>query len=234
MLSDIQKKKSRLHMLPENLLDDLSCFKEFPKIPRYSRDCIITCKIDGTNACVVVPHDPTLPVLAQSRTRLLTVHNDNYGFCNWVTENADMLRRLGPGRHFGEWWGSGINRNYGQEVGVRHFSLFNVNRWDQIIWNSHQAWLQEIENRKAESQKREPKNIMKTFMPPPDCCRVVPVVINGPFCDDTVEGALSILREHGSLAAPGFMNPEGIVIYHEASGYLFKKTFVNDHQPKSL
>jgi len=28
----------------------------------------------------------------------------------------------------------------------------------------------------------------------------------------------------GSYAAPGFMQPEGVVVYHKASGQVFKKT----------
>lgn len=38
-----------------------------------------------------------------------------------------MLRRLGPGRHYGEWWGAGIGRKYDMETRV--FSLFNVGRY---------------------------------------------------------------------------------------------------------
>jgi len=36
---------------------------------------------------------------------------------------------LGPGRHFGEWWGQGIQRGYG--VGKKYFSLFNTHRWGE-------------------------------------------------------------------------------------------------------
>ena len=34
---------------------------------------------------------------------------------------------LVPGRHFGEWWGSGIQRGYGLDE--KTFSLFNAYRW---------------------------------------------------------------------------------------------------------
>jgi hypothetical protein len=30
------------------------------------------------------------------------------------------------------------------------------------------------------------------------------------------------------------MNPEGVVIYHTASGQLFKKTIENDEKPKNI
>jgi hypothetical protein len=100
-------------------------FVEFRKIPRLFREVIVTEKIDGTNACVIVGEDGSIG--AQSRSRIITPDADNYGFARWVQERADELRELGPGHHFGEWWGSGINRGYG--LTEKRFSLFNVSRW---------------------------------------------------------------------------------------------------------
>lgn len=100
-------------------------FKDFGKIPRLFREVIVTEKLDGTNACVVVEEDGT--VAAQSRNRIITPETDNYGFAKWVLAHAGQLRELGPGHHFGEWWGLGINRGYGLEE--KRFSLFNVSRW---------------------------------------------------------------------------------------------------------
>ena len=60
-------------------------FRAFHKIPRLFRDVIITEKIDGTNACVVVTPDGT--VLAQSRSRFITPEDDNFGFAAWVQAN---------------------------------------------------------------------------------------------------------------------------------------------------
>jgi len=50
------------------------------------------------------------------------------------------------------------------------------------------------------------------------------------------EGFQKIARysRGGSLASPGFMLPEGIVIYHKASKTLFKKTLKNDESPKGV
>ena len=51
---------------------------------------------------------------------------------NGQKKNADELFKLGPGRHFGEWWGQGIQRNYGLKE--KRFSLFNVKRWgDDLV-----------------------------------------------------------------------------------------------------
>lgn len=102
-------------------------FEGFRKIPRLRRDVIITEKIDGTNAQVVVTKDGQ--VYAGSRKRYITPEDDNYGFASWVKENEEHLRNLGPGRHFGEWWGKGIQKRYDDVVEDRYFSLFNVDRW---------------------------------------------------------------------------------------------------------
>ena len=101
-------------------------FKEFPKIPRLFEDCVITEKIDGTNSAIYIEQDI---VRAASRTRLLTLDADHFNFCRWVTENSlALIEELGPGVHFGEWWGKGIQRGY--DVPDKRFSLFNVARWE--------------------------------------------------------------------------------------------------------
>lgn len=105
-------------------------FKEFGKIPRLNREVVVTEKIDGTNACIVVVDAPTFEerqVFAQSRNRVITPDKDNYGFARWVEANADNLKQLGPGYHYGEWWGNGIQRGYNQDR--KRFSLFNTWRW---------------------------------------------------------------------------------------------------------
>lgn len=102
-------------------------FREFPKIPRLYREVIVTEKIDGTNGCVVVTEDGC--VAAQSRSQIITPANDNFGFAKWVFEHEAELAALGPGYHYGEWWGAGIQRRYG--LTEKRFSLFNVHRWGE-------------------------------------------------------------------------------------------------------
>lgn len=102
-------------------------FEPFPKMARLAREIIVTEKIDGTNAQVFITDDGK--VFAGSRTRWITPEMDNHGFAKWVRENESDLSQLGPGRHFGEWWGSGIQRGYGLSGNDKRFSLFNVSRW---------------------------------------------------------------------------------------------------------
>jgi hypothetical protein len=167
-------------------------FVEFPKIPRLSREIVITEKIDGTSGCIHITEDNR--IYFGSRTRWITPEDDNYGFARWGTENKEELLKLGVGSHFGEWWGNGIQRKY--NLKEKRFSLFNTSRWND-----------------------ETK---------PTCCSVVPILYTGLFDTNIVEATLKYLSNSGSYAAPGFMNPEGIVIWHEKARVLFKKTIGDD------
>jgi len=172
-------------------------FKPFPRMPRLFRDCVITEKLDGTNGVVFVGDDGQ--VRAGSRNRWITQDDDNYGFALWVGSNAAQLASLGPGYHYGEWWGAGIARRYG--LAGKRFSLFNVGRWGI--------------GGKDEASK-------------PACCHVVPVLARGPFDQGGIGVVASRLQEGGSIASPGFMQPEGIVVWHEAAQQAFKFTFDGD------
>jgi hypothetical protein len=176
--------------------ETIPIFEEFPKIPRLSRECIVTEKIDGTNGSILVMEDGR--VIAGSRTRWITPEQDNHGFARWVQEHADELRAgLGVGLHRGEWWGQGIQRKYGLDH--KRFSLFNTTKWGDTR---------------------------------PVCCHCVPVLYTGPFDTDDIVAALYDLGSNGSRAAPGFMKPEGVVIFHVAGRLLFKKTIEKDKSPK--
>lgn len=175
-------------------------FKGWPKIARWSREVIITEKIDGTNASVYVPEDHSEPLIAGSRNRWLLNGDDNYGFAKWVEKEQWSLRLLGPGTHFGEWWGVGIQRNYGLKE--KRFSIFNV----------------------------DAKLLQKPGLP----FNAVPVLYRGLITEthSLVIDVMANLSEGGSVAAPGFMKPEGIIIFHTAGRVAFKKTFENDEKGK--
>ncbi len=205
--------------------------KPWPKIARLFRDIVITEKIDGTNGAIGIADDEllakwdggvqlgdaitashsdyngTLLVYAQSRSRIITPKEDNHGFAKWVWDNADALVQvLGPGLHYGEWWGSGINRGYGLPKGEKRFSLFNTKRWSGEILREHGL----------------------------PGLHVVPVLYTGPFSTVAVQGVKADLLAHGSYASPGFMNPEGVVVYHTAGNVMFKSTLENDELPKEV
>lgn len=210
-------------------------FQAWGKTPRLNKDAIYTEKIDGTNACVVIEAvDPAVDVNevtkvmdwdtsqildyvleagawyqigAQSRTRMLTRKEDNFGFAKWVQENSvDLVKVLGVGTHFGEWWGHGIQRGYSLDKGDRRFSLFNTRRW---------------------SQGNDPWGLDKV-----PGLGMVPILSVEPFSTDEARNSVEFLREKGSQAAPGFMRPEGVCVFHVAAQTVFKTFLENDQIPK--
>jgi hypothetical protein len=192
-------------------------FVGFSKMARLSRDCIITEKIDGTNAQIYITKDGK--IFAGSRNRWITPEDDNFGFAQWVRDNENELLTLGPGRHFGEWWGQGIQRNYG--MGKKLFSLFNVLRW--VLHGQEPNVVCHADPRIKHNQSVLPY-----------CVGLVPVLYRGEFSTVAVDSALNELRINGSKAAEGFMKPEGVVCYHIAGNVLFKKTIEGDESPKSF
>jgi hypothetical protein len=215
-------------------------FTEWPKTKRLFRPAVVTEKLDGTNSgvhltpvadweaelistgpaadttCLVTVDGVQWAVSAQSRNRIITPGKttDNYGFAGWVYDNAaDLVRILGEGLHYGEWWGRGIQRGYGLDGKV--FSLFNTDRWfkagdDGLDSMSTRAELSAIAGQ----------------------IRAVPVLYRGTFDQSPIEAALYRLRAHGSMAAPGFDNPEGICVYHTQSRSVFKVTLDNNDAGK--
>lgn len=172
-------------------------FEKFGKIARLNCEIVITEKIDGTNGQICISEAGD--IIAGSRNRWLHPDQDNHGFAKWVQANKQELLKLGPGRHFGEWYGQGIQRNYGLKE--KRFMLFNVAKW-------------------ADPNVR------------PICCEVATELYRGPFTQTAVDYNIAQLKTEGSLHIPGFLKPEGIVIFHTHSGHLYKVTCENDEKLK--
>jgi hypothetical protein len=178
-------------------------FEPFPKIPRLRRAITITEKIDGTNAQVCImpssEYVEGLTMLVGSRSRWIRPgkETDNFGFAQWCFDNSEDLFKLGVGRHYGEWWGQGIQRRY--DKNCKTFSLFNTARPADTL---------------------------------PECVSQVPLMYHGVDEADEVQTCLNFLMKQGSLAAPSFMKPEGIVVYHTAARSRFKVLLENDDIPK--
>lgn len=191
----------------------MTAFEPFPKIGRLKRDCLVTEKIDGSNAQVcIVPDDGASGegsvayvddnfIFAGSRNRWLQPgkNTDNFGFAGWVKDNAEELVNLGPGRHFGEWWGLGIQRGYG--LTERRFSLFNPHKWTDDVR--------------------------------PSCCSVVPILYQGLFDTWCIDDTINRLQDSGSKARPGFMKPEGVIVWHAATKTYFKRLIEDDEISKT-
>ena len=183
---------------------DKPAFEKFPSIPRLARGMVITEKIDGTNAQVAFNEEGDM--IACSRNRIITPDDDNYGFAAWAyTHRGSLFKLLGKGRHFGEWWGSGIQRKYGLTESDKRFSLFNTKRWTQDD---------------PEKLKTIPR------------LGVVPILYEGNFDSQAIDDTMWQLEHHGSYASEGFMKPEGIIVYQIAARQMYKRTFEYDEKGK--
>jgi len=190
-------------------------YVDFQKIARLRRMMTITEKLDGANVKIEVDRYQNINVGGHNGP--LTLDFDPQGFARWAYDHTDELRTLGPGRHFGEWWGPGIGkRKY--PVPERRLSMFNVHIFA--------------------APGTEPKLIsaatgkMQTVLPP--CCGLVPVLYTGVFDTQVIDAQIERLRRDGSVAVPGFMRPEGVVVFHDAANMYFKRTLAHDDIPKSL
>lgn len=211
-------------------------FVEWPSIPRLFRDIRVTEKIDGMSACVIVEQypygtssgleragyapkvaavvmgpvtDDNLPeveywVSAQSRKFVLRPGEpDSHGFRTWVEQHAvTLVADLGIGRHFGEFWGPKVRKSYG--LTERRFSLFNPDFHFQNI------------------EGDRPPVILTPGL------GTVPLLYEGPFDTAAIANVLADLRENGSVAAPGFMWPEGAVVYHTAARRIIGKVTLDN------
>ncbi len=216
-------------------------FVKWGSTARLFRDVTVTEKIDGTNACIIferLPQEinPDLPALhendpiaitdlnggqyavhAQSRNRLITPFSDNQGFAKWVVTHAyDLLYVLGEGRHYGEWWGQGINRGYDMDRKV--FSVFNTAGWHKVP--------EGMTTSRADRRRSTSLDI--------DC---IPVLDTITFSEDAIRDLAEELMFTGSRASAqytgkAFAKPEGVCIYHKAADTVFKYTFDNHDQHK--
>ena len=179
-------------------------FKDFGKMPRLrDEEMWITEKIDGTNAQIAIEevgddygHFYRRMYYGSRNRWLRDGESDNFGFRGWCLEHKEELLRLPLGRHYGEWWGSGIQRGYGQQF--KRFSLFNQSLHEIV-------------------------NIIPSIS-------FVPVLYRGPLNLHKIDQVMEELKKNGSSAAPGFMDPEGVVVYLSKARLMFKKTFDDSHK----
>jgi hypothetical protein len=172
------------------------------KIARLARLMTVTEKIDGTNGVIYVGDNGV--VAAGSKNRWLTTIRKN-------EDNFGFCRWVMD--HADEVLKLGPGYHHGEWWGhgiQRGYGLPEGVRRFSLF---HPKWQDDAIR--------------------PLCMDAVPILVQSvPFSLDVIEVLLVVLKEHGSVAVPGYLNPEGVVIYHEASKALFKKTIHGDESPK--
>lgn len=186
-------------------------FIKWPSTPRWHKGLTITEKIDGTNACIRIL-DGT--VSAQSRKRLISPGDDNFGFAKWVHDNAGALTDvLGYGVHFGEWFGEGIQKN---PLGIegKRFALFSP-------WKFNESQKEVIQNS--------------------GLVEFVPVLFEGQADYLTIPHVMQELELYGSkvegakLVSQGYAHDpdtyaaaEGVIVWHRETQQKYKILLEND------
>lgn len=197
-------------------------FLPYPKTPRLRRDVVVTEKIDGTNAQIHIREFKTNGVLVSAV--------DEFDFAVPIGSETTLAMRVGsrnrwikPGKHtdnygFASWCYTnaaeliklGVGKHFGEWWGNGIARGYGMDRKVFSLFNT------------ARWGEHNPNT--------PACVSVVPVLETCRV--DEINNVLEHLRITGSKASPGFMNPEGIIVYHSASKQNFKVLLEGDEIPK--
>jgi hypothetical protein len=143
-------------------------------------------------------------VVAAGRNKFITPENDSFGFATWAHINAHTLR---------EDLGTGIHRGEWAGSGIQRKYGLNNGEKKFYLFNT---------------SKWQYTNFTTPSLD------VVPVLYEGLFSEKMITHALEELKKFGSVAFPGYMNPEGICIYHHAANIVLKVLVEKDELPKGL
>jgi hypothetical protein len=194
-------------------------FVPFPKIARLSRPITITEKIDGTNAQVAIMRQPSGSVATGGE------------IAHYVDEaTGDVLVMRAGSRS--RWIIPGDD-NFGFAAWAQHnaVELFRLGEGTHF----GEWWGKGIQRGYLQTRKRFSLFNTARWSDPavrPACCDVVPVLYEGVFDEVVINKVLFRLGNEGSVAAPGFPRPEGIIIWHAAEQTYFKKTLCKDEEWK--
>ena len=185
-------------------------FVSYHKIARLKRSISITEKIDGTNA--------QIHIRPAEGSRMLPGYDTQV-----EVDGQQCYMRAGSRKR----WISPDDDNYG----FARWAYNNAPELAALGIGTHfgEWWGNGIQRNYSQTKK-----IFSLFNTRrwgsaetrPSCCDVVPVLYEGEFHSERIKAQIRLLAAHGSVAAPGFMEPEGVVVCH--LGGLFKQTIEND------
>lgn len=198
-------------------------FTEFDKISRLNREVIVTEKIDGTNGQVLIRSlnglDPSFPGSGLEM-----------GYDTQIeVDGQPHLIRAGSRNRWVLYLGSDDNNGFGRWVHQHAHELAALGAGAHF----GEWWGLGIQRKYGVPEKRWSLfNVSRwTDDTKPACCHVVPIINRG-IGFGVVYEAIDSLKQHGSVAAPGFMKPEGVVAFHVHSRSLFKMTIEKDQEHK--
>ena len=198
----------------------MGMFQEFPKLTRFSHAWVVTEKIDGSNGQIlIVPeiNPEALPLVEREPLAIVDGHYVYAGSRNRMLEASKTGDHMSFARFvqenaeeivakLGE--GRHFGEWYGNGIGKRQYNLTEK----RFALFNVGRW------RGADLPER---------------FDTVPLLFEGRVENFVLfDEILAALKEKGSSMAPGFMNPEGIVMFHGPSKTLFKRTYDYDEAGK--
>lgn len=188
---------------------EIVSFTEWPKTTRLFRDITITEKIDGANSAIRIERMDQVDQGCLGTQPISVV--DGLGI--WAQSRSRLIAPGDDNFGFASW----VHGN-AEELVTLFDTGIHFGEW----------WGQGIPRKYGISEKRfslfntathEHIN-EKTDLP----VFPAPVLYTGVFSESVIRSTLENLKENGSVAAPGFMNPEGICIFHSQSRIVQKVT----------
>lgn len=182
-------------------------FKAWPKIPRLENEVYhITEKIDGTNACIII-QEGTLP---EDLTTINRLWVDNKLYSIWAQSRTQLITPEKDNFGFAKWVQENAEQLI-QDLGVG----YHYGEW----------WGQGIQRGYGLDHKR-----FSLFNPTKHSaiCYNVPMLNHShninyrENLNDIIEQTKQRLIYKGSFAAPGYMRPEGLVVYAEKAKTYWK------------
>lgn len=202
-------------------------FQAWPKTPRLFREIVVTEKLDGTNAAVQI-----IPVA--SMDRWMDESGETTAFFDpqpiavvdgFAVYAQSRNRLIFPGKTTDNYGFAGwVERNAASLVEDLGEGIHYGEWWGQGIARKYGA------QHKTFSLFNVARYADITFTTP--SLDLVPVLYSGENNTAAVEAALTLLGAGGSVASPGFMNPEGVIVFHSASRQVFKVTLDSNDQGK--
>ena len=179
-------------------------FVKWPKIPRLENEVFyISEKIDGTNACIAI--ETTTGEIDPQAVASIDFNGTDLGVVNiYAQSRTRFITPESDNYGFAKW----VQTNAEQlitDLGEGH----HFGEW----------WGQGIQRGYNLTEKR-----FSLFNPTKESsiCHHVPFLMSGSDLENMVADATSKLLCSGSLASPGYMRPEGLVIYGERSHAYWK------------
>ena len=234
-------------------------FKDFRKIPRLSREIIISEKLDGSNGQIFIYSTKNKLRFPFSDESNIPSQDFIDEYCVYIhpenphVEEDDKLYLFAGSRNrwlkigkqsdnhgFASWVKEhgaelvmlGEGRHYGEYYGKSIQRGYGLDHKRFALFNVSK-WHDKLSEKRLISVDEKTGEETYTEVAP-DCCEVVPILYEGMFDTEVIDASIEGLKRNGSKAVPGYFDAEGVVIYHCAAGQYFKKTLVGDDKPKGV